>query len=171
MKKPKRAGSARLIIRDARMEDVEAIHALVTEFSRQEFMLPRSRSELYDSLRDFEVAEIGGEVVGCAALSIVWEGLAEVKSLAVHSGYQRRGIGGRLVKACLTEARRLGIAKVFALTVAPAFFEQVGFAYVPRETLPHKIWSDCVKCARFPHCNETALAIELKPHASRRRKA
>jgi amino-acid N-acetyltransferase len=170
MSKRQRAAARRATIRDARMDDVEAIHALVTEFSRQEFMLPRSRSELYDSLRDFEVAEVGGEVVGCAALSIVWEGMAEIQSLAVRDGYQRRGIGRRLVKACLAEARRLGALKVFALTAVPAFFERMGFSYVPRETLPHKIWSDCVKCVKFPHCNELAVAIDLPPPRARTRR-
>ena len=161
MKQRKRADPPKVTIRAARMDDVEAIHALVTEFSRQEVMLPRSRSELYDSLRDFEVAETRGEVVGCGALSIVWEGLAEIQSLAVRGGFQRRGIGRRLVKACLAESRRLGILRVFALTRVPDFFERIGFNYVPRETLPHKIWSDCVKCPKFPHCDEVALAIDL----------
>ena len=102
--------------------------------------------------------------------TIVWEGLAEIQSLAVRDGYQRRGIGRRLVKACLAEARRLGALKVFVLTAVPAFFERMRFSYVPRETLPHKIWSDCVKCVKFPHCNELALAIDLPPPRARARR-
>ena len=60
-------------------------------------------------------------------------------------------------------SKRFGIDKVFALTMVPAFFQHLGFARVERETLPHKIWSDCVKCAKFPHCNELAVAIDLPP--------
>jgi amino-acid N-acetyltransferase len=154
-------------IRKARMSDVEPIHKLVTEFSRRGIMLARSRSDLYEALRDFVVADAGGRIVGCGALTIEWDNLAEVKSVAVAKPYQRRGIGHRLVKACLAEARRLGIGKVFALTMAPTFFEQIGFAMVDRDSLPHKVWSDCVNCPKFPDCDEVAVAIELPRRAAK----
>ena len=160
--KTKPARLPRVTIRKARMTDVEPISALVNAFSRQELMLPRSRSELYEGLRDFLVAEVGGQVIGCGALTIEWDNLAEVKSLAVMREYQRHGIGSRLVRACLAESRRLGIGKVFALTMTPTFFEQQGFGRVDRESLPHKVWSDCLKCPKFPDCDELAVAIELK---------
>ncbi len=149
------------LIRQARMDDVESIHALITEFSREQFMLGRGRAELYESLRDFQVAEVGGRVVGCSALTIAWEGLAEVRSLATAREFRGRGIGRRLVEACLAEARRLGIGRVFALTQAPPFFERLGFKRVPKEELPHKIWADCIKCPKFPDCDEEAVAIDL----------
>jgi len=162
MKKAKKTQvAARVTIRQARMEDVETIHALVSEFARRETMLPRSRAELYESLRDYAVAEANGHVVGCAALAIAWENLGEVRSLAVLEGFQRKGIGRRLVEACLAEARRLGITRVFALTNSPAFFEHMGFERVAKESLPHKIWADCIQCPKFPDCDEEALAIEL----------
>jgi amino-acid N-acetyltransferase len=143
------------------MADVEPIFALVTLFARQEKMLPRSRADLYEALRDFVVADAGGRVIGCGALMIEWDNLAEIKSLAVVRRYQRRGLGQRLVKSCLAEARRLGIGQVFALTSSPRFFESIDFARVARETLPHKIWSDCVNCPKFPDCDETAVMIQL----------
>ena len=161
MKTRKRKSARRILVRKARMSDVEPIFALVTEFSRHGVMLPRSRSDLYESLRDFVVADVGGRVIGCAALTIEWDDLAEVKSLAVHRRYQRRGIGGRLTKACLAEARRLGIGKVFVLTMQPAFFERMDFAHVQRDSLPHKVWSDCINCPKFPDCDELAMAITL----------
>lgn len=163
MKRSRRKRLLAAAIRKARMADVEPIHALITEFSRQGVMLPRSRSELYEGLRDFVVAERNGQVVGCAALTIEWDNLAEIKSLVVSRRFQRRGIGGRLVRACLAEARRLGIGRVFALTMAPTFFEHLGFSRVMRESLPHKVWSDCVKCTKFPDCDELAVAIEVPP--------
>ncbi|HUU31719.1 MAG TPA: N-acetyltransferase [Phycisphaerae bacterium] len=165
--KPGTVRRPRIAIRQARMSDVEPIHALITEFSRQERMLARSRAELYELLRDFLVAEHRSKVIGCGALSIEWEGLAEIKSLAVARAYQKRGLGRRLVQACLAEARRLGIGRIFALTSAPAFFEHLGFERVDRESLPHKVWSDCIKCPKFPDCDELAVAIEL-PKRSRR---
>ncbi len=151
-------------IRKARMGDVERIHALILANSRRHLMLARSRAEVYTSLRDFEVAEAEGEVVGCGALAIAWENLAEVRSVAVADAWQNRGVGQRLVEACLAEARRLGIGRVFALTMAPVFFGRLGFEEVDKETLPHKIWADCINCPKFPtDCDEVAVAIALAP--------
>jgi len=147
------------------MGDVEPIFALVTLFARREMMLARSRADLYEGLRDFVVADMNGRVIGCGALTIEWDNLAEIKSLAVAPRYQRRGIGRRLVKACLAEARRLGIGQVFALTSAPRFFECTGFERVARETLPHKVWSDCINCPKFPDCDETPVAIHVRRRA------
>ena len=120
----------RVKIRKARMGDIEPIYALVTAFARREAMLARSRSQLYEALRDFVVADVRGRIIGCGALTIEWDNLAEIKSVAVAGPYQRRGIGRRLVRACLAEARRLGIGKVFALTMRPVFFEHLGFERV-----------------------------------------
>jgi amino-acid N-acetyltransferase len=162
MKKNRRRSVRVTTIRKARMGDIEPIYALVTQFARRGIMLPRSRADLYEGLRDFVVADLRGRIVGCGALTIEWDNLAEIKSLVVVRPHQRRGLGRRLVKACLREARRLGIGKVFALTAAPSFFERVGFSRVSRESLPHKVWSDCVKCPKFPDCDELAVAVELK---------
>ena len=162
------AGEAR--IRKARMADVEPIHRMITEWSRLQRMLPRSRAELYESLRDFQVAEADGRVVGCAALVIAWENLAEIRSLGVAADYQGRGIGRRLVEACLAEARRIGVRRVFALTANVAFFQRLAFRSVPKEELPHKIWGDCIKCPKFPDCDEEAAAIDLaNPEAGNRK--
>jgi amino-acid N-acetyltransferase len=171
MKNPKRTGAVAIKLRKARMTDIEPIYALITEGSKAGLMLPRSRSDLYEGLRDFVVAEHGGKVVGCGALSIEWDNLAEVKSLVVATPCQHHGIGSRLVRACLAEARRLSISKVFALTMAPKFFERQGFGHVTRESLPHKIWSDCIKCTKFPDCDEFAVAIEMEIPARKKKAA
>ncbi|MFV1957411.1 MAG: N-acetyltransferase [bacterium] len=149
------------MIRKAKMEDVPVIHELVNYYASRGEMLARSRSEIYEGLRDFFVAEEEGQMLGCAALHINWEDLAEVRSLAVSTAAQKRGIGKKLVEACIQEARDLGVSRVYALTYRPGFFEQLGFGLVPKETLPHKIWGDCLKCPQFPNCDEDALLMEV----------
>ena len=148
-------------LRKARMGDVPEIHTLVNSFATRGEMLGRSRSELYEGLRDFFVVEQDGKVLGCSALHINWEDLAEVRSLAVAPEQQGKGMGKTLVNACVEEARSLGIARVYALTYRPGFFEGVGFSKIPKESLPHKVWGDCLKCPQFPNCDEDAVIMEL----------
>jgi amino-acid N-acetyltransferase len=75
---------------------------------------------------------------------------------------QNKGIGAKLVKACLKESRLLGVKRVFALTYQPEFFEGLGFKRVDKTVLPHKIWTDCLKCVKFPDCDEIAVLKELE---------
>ncbi|MBP2668774.1 MAG: argA [Deltaproteobacteria bacterium] len=149
------------MIRKARMADVKAIQRLVAEYARKGDMLPRSLSDIYENLRDYFVCEDGGVVIGSAAIHIMWEDLAEVRSLAVQEGSMRRGVGTQLVEACISEAIVLGIARVFALTYKPEFFERLGFHRVDKAELPQKIWTDCLKCAKFPDCDEIALVADF----------
>ncbi|RJP19418.1 MAG: N-acetyltransferase [Deltaproteobacteria bacterium] len=150
------------MIRKARMSDVKTIQNLIAEYAKKGDMLPRSLSDIYENLRDYFVfQEDGGEVVGSAAIHIMWEDLAEVRSLAVRDGSMRRGIGTQLVEACISEAIVLGITRVFALTYKPEFFEKLGFRKVDKAELPHKIWTDCLKCAKFPDCDEVALVADF----------
>ena len=144
-------------IRKARAEDVPAIQKLVAYFAARGDLLPRTLNELYQHLRDFFVYELHGEVVGIAALSLYWEDLAEVRSLAVQEGQGGKGLGAALVHACLDEAARLGIRRVFALTYRPGFFEKLGFREIDKRELPQKIWKDCIRCAKFACCDEVAL--------------
>ena len=156
------------MIRKARMGDVKAIQKLIAEYARKGDMLPRSLSEIYENLRDYFVyLQNGEEVIGSAAIHIMWEDLAEVRSLAVRDGHKSKGVGTKLVEACISEAIVLGIRRVFALTYRPAFFEKLGFVQVEKSDLPQKIWTDCLKCSKFPDCDEVALVSDLsgKPHA------
>lgn len=143
-------------IRSARMGDVREIHALLQHFSRKNLLLGRSISSLYDHLRDFVVYEDQG-VRGVCSLHICWENLAEIRSLAVAEESQGRGIGEALVRACLDEARRLEIGRVFTLTYQAPFFRKLGFVEIDKRELPHKVWSDCLNCPQFPDCDEEAL--------------
>ncbi len=151
------------MIRKAKIGDVKRIHSLLAHFAERNLLLSRSLSELYDHLRDYAVYEMPdtGEIAGVVALSISWENLAEIRSLAVIEDQQSKGVGRRLVEHCLSEAVILGIYRVFSLTYQPKFFEKVGFRVVDKNVLPHKIWADCVKCPKFPDCDETAVLIEL----------
>jgi len=150
------------MIRKARMADVKAIHGLIAEYARKGDMLPRALADIYENLRDYFVfLGDGGELVGSAAIHIMWEDLAEVRSLAVREGKMRRGVGTQLVEACISEAIVLGIARVFALTYKPEFFEKLGFHVVDKAELPQKIWADCLKCSKFPDCDEVALVADF----------
>ncbi len=144
-------------IRPGRMSDVRPIHGLLTLFATRGLMLPRSISSLYDHLRDFVVYEEDGLILGICALHICWDNLAEIRSLAVAESQQQRGIGAQLVESCLDEARSLEIDNVFVLTYQASFFRKFGFLDCDKQELPHKIWSDCLHCSKFPDCDEDAL--------------
>ena len=149
------------MIRKAELKDVKEIQRLIKLFSNRGDILPRSLSELYDHLRDFFVFTQGRKIVGICALHICWDDLAEIRSLAVQEEVRKKGIGAKLIKACLEESKKLGIKKLFALTYQPKFFAKMGFKKVDKTVLPHKIWTDCLKCVKFPDCDEIALIREL----------
>lgn len=150
------------MIRKAVITDVIRIQSLVNTYAEKGEMLPRALHDLYDNLRDFFVFEEDGKILGVCALHITWEDLAEIRSLAVESGAMNGGIGGRLIQACLEEARDLKVKRVFALTYIPPYFERFGFHQIDKATLPHKIWHDCLYCVKFPNCDEQAVIIEVE---------
>ena len=145
----------------AEIGDAQAIHDLINLYAQRGDMLPRTMGEVYENLRDFYVVHEGAQLVGCVALHIVWSDLAEVKSLAVSETVQSRGLGSALVNATIEEARNIGLARVFALTYRPAFFERLGFVQADVMTLPRKVWNECYRCPKFPSCNEIALVRDL----------
>jgi amino-acid N-acetyltransferase len=148
-------------VRKAKISDAKAISALINCYAEHDKMLFRSLAEIYENLQMFLVAEEDETVVGCCALEIIWSDLAEIKSLAVASSHKGRGLGRALVAAAVEEACRLGVPRVFALTLEPAFFERVGFAIVRKEDLPMKVWSDCARCPKQQECDEIAVARSL----------
>jgi len=112
-------------------------------------------------VREFFVFEEEDKIIGCAALSIVWEDMAEIRSLAVAEEYQKQKLGKKLVEVCINEAKNLKIKTLFTLTYRPGFFQKLGFHEIDKKQLPHKIWSDCIHCPQFPDCNETALILNI----------
>jgi amino-acid N-acetyltransferase len=149
------------MLRKARIGDVKEIQKLLTHYASQGDMLSRSLSELYEAIRDFYVIEEDGRILGTAALHVVWDDLAEVRSVAVVEDSGRRGVGSAVVNACIDEAREMGLKRVFCLTYKPDFFARFGFRIVDKSQLPHKVWGDCIKCVKFPDCDEIAMILDL----------
>ncbi|MDH4183744.1 MAG: N-acetyltransferase [Nitrospinota bacterium] len=149
--------------RRAVIKDVDAMHQLIRNYADKDLMLKRHANELYETIREYHVYEEDGKVRGLCGLHIIWKDLAEIRSLAVEETMFGRDMGQTLVRLCLDEARELGIARVFTLTYVPRFFEKLGFIVVDKSTLPHKIWGDCVRCHKFPDCDETGMILDLNP--------
>lgn len=149
------------MIRKARMTDIPRIKQLIEQHMAEGFLLPRPLSELYETLRDFYIAEEDGMVHGCAGLHLVWGDLAEIKSLVVDGYGRNKGWGRLLVEACLDEARTLQLTHVFALTKVTGFFYRMGFQEIDKSELPHKVWTECVRCPKFTECDEVAVRIQV----------
>jgi|YelNatPaOPRAMG01_1025707.scaffolds.fasta_scaffold00014_117 amino-acid N-acetyltransferase len=150
-----------LTIRKARISDAAQIVALINEYARKGMMLPRSYGEVLENIRDFLVLTDGQRVLGCAALHVIWDDAAEIRSLAVADEVIGRGFGRTLVEKLLEEARELGLPQVFTLTYQEGFFAKLGFQVVDKKTLPHKFWKDCFKCVKFATCDEIAMIRDL----------
>jgi amino-acid N-acetyltransferase len=151
------------VIRKATIQDIKTIYKLLSHYGDQGSLLSRPLVELYEHLRDFFVVEGSSPkspIVGVCALGICWEDLAEIRSLAVAQDHQGKNYGSQLVEICLQEALSLGLKRVFTLTYEPDFFSKLGFKEIEKSTLPHKIWADCIRCAKFPDCDEIAMMIE-----------
>ncbi len=144
-------------VRSAKISDAKAICSLINYYAEQDLMLFRSMVDIYENLRSFTVAELDGRVVGCCALQIIWADLAEIKSLAVEEAQAGKGIGKMLLDLAIEQARELGVQRVFALTLAPSYFEKMGFERIEMDALPMKVWTDCAKCPKQENCDEVAV--------------
>lgn len=148
-------------IREARAQDVESMRELIDRYAKEDRMLSRSRDFLLEHLRDFYVAEDGDGFLGCCAIAVLTNDLAEIRSLAVRSDAGGKGVGRALVDACVEEAKRLGLRRVFALTLVPAFFERCGFTLTSLGRLPEKSASECPVCPKRYACDEHAMLLHL----------
>ncbi len=149
------------MLRRAEIKDIKDIQKLLTHFAGRGDMLSRSLSELSETVRDFYIFEDGGRLVGAAAIHIVWEDLAEIRSVAVAEEAGGRGIGSQLVRACIDDAKGMGLRRVFCLTYKPDFFGRFGFRITDKAQLPQKVWGDCIKCVKFPDCDEIAMILDF----------
>jgi len=153
---------AQPLVRPAAIGDVPVIHHLLEIYAAQGNLLPRTLSEMYRHLRDFFVIEADGKVAACGALEIFTDDLGEVRSLVVDDAWKGKGLGRMLVERLIEEARAIGLKRLMALTYVPEFFHKLGFKTVPKETLPEKVWSVCVKCYKYNSCDEIAVLLLLK---------
>lgn len=149
------------MIRRPRIEDVPQMLAIINARAARGEILPRSQNYVCQNIRDFYVAEEGGRLAACGALHVLWSDLGEVRALASEP-WARPDVEQEIVRTMLGEGRRLGIERVFAFTYFPAFFLGLGFAEIPRESLPRVAWRECIDCSKFPAaCDETTVCIEL----------
>ena len=150
-----------MTIRKAKLTDVPDIHRLVNHYAGERIMLPRTLTDLYENVWEFTVAEEDGKLLGCGALKLYNQEVAEIRSLCVDESLKSKGIGREVMEELLDEAETFGLKTVFALTVAPAFFEKLGFHQIPRERFPTKVWRDCLRCERYTCCDEKTVTMEL----------
>jgi amino-acid N-acetyltransferase len=165
-----RRSNEHLRIRHATLNDVQTIVELVNHYATMGEMLHRSFNQIAQNIRNYVVADDDGNVIGCGALDIAWGDLAEIRSLAITEAYQGKGVGSRIVRALMRDAQELGVKNVFCLTYKPQFFERFGFRVVEKQTLPHKVWTFCIDCDKFPVCDEVALQVSVEEWAELERK-
>jgi len=150
------------MLRKAEINDAKQMHSLINYYAAKNLMLSHSLNEIYENIRDFWVYKEGRKIIGCCGLHIVgWENLAEIKSLAVDKRRQKKEIGKNMVDKCLKEAKELNVKNIFVLTYVPNFFKKFGFKKISKRKLPHKVWTECYKCPKFPNCDEEALIKKI----------
>jgi amino-acid N-acetyltransferase len=152
------------LIRKARLTDVNDMYRIINHYADKQLMLPKTQLQLYENLRDYSVAaeaSVPNRMLGCGALHIYWENLAEIRALAVAPGMARRGVGTFLVDQLLTEARELEIEQVFLFTYEPGFFSRFGFVQVEHGAMPLKVYNECFHCPKFNKCDELAMVLHL----------
>ena len=132
-------------IRRARTSDVKAIRALVDTYTADRRLLSKATVTLYESVQEFWVAVVDGELVGCGALHVMWEDLAEIRTVAVAPSSRGLKIGHRLVTELIEAARELGVARVFCLTFETRFFGSFGFAEIDGAPVPHPVYEQLLR--------------------------
>ncbi len=152
------------LIRKARLADVGDMYRIVNHYAEKQLMLPKTQLQLYENLRDYSVAFDSAEptrMIGCGALHIYWENLAEIRALATVPEMTRKGVGTALVQALLREARDMGIHQIFLFTYEPEFFGHLGFTRVEHNALPLKVYNECFNCPKFNTCDEFAMVLHI----------
>ncbi len=152
------------VIRKARLADVNDMFRMINHYAEMQLMLPKTQLQLYENLRDYTIAAESAppnRLLGCGALHIYWENLAEIRALAVAPGLTGRGVGTSLVEELLNEARELEIEQVFVFTYEPKFFGRFGFVQVEHRSMPLKVYNECFHCPKFNKCDELAMVLHL----------
>ncbi len=146
-----------LIIRNAAPNDIDAIYEIIASYSKEGIILERSHENIKASISCFHVAEVSGTVAGVISYYDYGDHLKEIRSLGVKNSFLRQGIGSALLHTIIKLLCGENSPKIFVLTYTPQFFERNGFSIISMDTLPEKIWKDCVNCKNMDICSETAL--------------
>ena len=134
-----------LVIRPAHTKDVKSIRTLVDSYAAPGQMLSKETVTLYESVQEFIVAEKDGVLVGCGALHILWEDLAEVRTVAVVEGLQKQGIGHQILQAIIERAREVGVEKIFCLTFQIEFFGRHGFEVIEGTPVDADVYAELLR--------------------------
>lgn len=132
-------------IRPAKTTDVRAIRDLIDVYSVDGSLLSKATVTIFEQLQEFVIAEIDGTVIGCGALHVMWEDLAEVRTLAVRPDQARHGIGSQILQQLLINARELGIKRVFCLTFMKEFFGRHGFVEIEDTPVGHEVYEQLLQ--------------------------
>lgn len=149
------------MFRKAIHSDIDALLRLINLHAEKGQMLFRTRQDINQNIDTFVVMENNGELCAACSLKVGWDRLLEIRSLAVHPSYYRRGLGTALVRECIAAARKMDVDKVFVLTYVIPLFAKLGFEIIEKGALPLKIWSDCYGCQKRDFCDETAMILDL----------
>jgi amino-acid N-acetyltransferase len=141
----------------ASLEDVDRIFDILIKYSADGIILERSKEEISGSIDKFFIALNDSVIKGVVSYFDYGPSLKEIRSLAVDKSFSRKGIGSRLVKFLINELSESSKPKIFSLTYSPDFFKKNGFIEVDKNSLPEKIWKDCVKCKSRETCGETPM--------------
>ncbi len=153
-----------VLVRKAKIADVPAMHSIINQYAGEQLMLPKTRLQLYETLRDYSVAVDPADtqtVLGCGALHLYWEDLAEIRAVSVLPGIRKTGVGTRLVEALIEEGRSYGLERIFVFTYVPQFFGRLGFVQVEHRIMPLKVYNECFHCPKFNTCDELAMVLHL----------
>jgi amino-acid N-acetyltransferase len=137
--------ASRTVVRPARTADVRAIRRFVDTYSPERRLLSKATVALYEDITEFLVAEVDGEVVGCGAVHVFWEDLAEVRTVAVDRAFVGTGVGSVLLAALIQRARDLGVSKVFCLTFETEFFGRHGFVEIEGTPVEHDVFEQLLR--------------------------
>jgi amino-acid N-acetyltransferase len=133
-------------VRQARTKDISAIAELCGPLIQSRVLLGKEKVELYESVQEFLVAEDQtGKVIGCGALHVMWEDLAEVRTLAVATDQQEQGIGRQILEALLERAKTLGLSRIFCLTFEVEFFAKSGFEPIAETPVDPEVYAELVR--------------------------
>ncbi|MCX8029822.1 MAG: N-acetyltransferase [Brevinematales bacterium] len=150
-----------IVIREANLDDVDKIYDIIQPYVEKGELIPRTKDDISDHIRNFIVAEINGVVIGCMAVKFYSKEMTEFRTLVVSENFQGKGIGKMLVERGLEIVKQVGVKRVFVLTRSEGFFKKLGFETVEKEIFPEKVWSDCILCPKLNSCDEIAMVKRI----------